>query len=413
MSSLVERFLRYVKIDTRSDERNDSVPSTDCQRDLAEVLGSELRGLGLNDVTVAENAYVCAVLPGNCRGAPAIGFCAHLDTSPEVSGANVTPRVVENYDGGEIVLDGQGECVLSPAVFPELKEKKGGTLIVAGGTTLLGADDKAGIAEIMTALEFMASRPDFRRGRVVVCFCPDEEIGHGARLWDLEKYGADFAFTVDGGGEGDFSYETFNAAAARVRFHGVSVHPGYAKGKMRSACAAALEFAGSLPAAETPEHTEGREGFYHLTGMEGGVEEAELRYIIRDHDAAAFAARKEHFRLLVRQLNERMGRETATLEMRDQYFNMAEVLRGRPDIVETALEAYRQAGVVPRVVAVRGGTDGSRLSWRGLPTPNLFTGGYNAHGPYEYAVVGEMEKAVRVILNIVRLCAERAEDGTS
>ncbi len=408
MSSLTERFIRYARVNTRSDERSPSVPSSACQFDLARTLGDELTEMGLSDVAVTENAYVFGILPPN-RPAPAIGLCAHLDTAADFPGENVRPRVVENYDGGDIVLNEREGVVLSPSVFPELRDKRGQTLIVTDGNTLLGADDKAGVAEIMAALEYMAAHPGFAHGKIVVCFCPDEEIGHGAELWDLRKYGADLAYTVDGGGEGAFSYETFNAASARVTFSGISVHPGMAKDKMQNACLLAVEFANSLPPAETPEHTEGREGYYHLVGMSGGVEEAELRYIVRDHDAALFAARKERVRLLVRQMNERIGREAAAVSLRDQYFNMAGPLRKRPDIVETALEAYRQAGVEPRVVPTRGGTDGSRLSFRGLLTPNIFTGGYNAHGKYEYAVVGEMEKAVRVILNIVRLYAQGGE----
>ena len=406
MSSLVDRFIRYVKINTQSAEGQNCVPSTPCQHDLAKALGEELRSFGLGDVTVTENAYVCAVLPANCEGAPAIGFCAHIDTALEVTGKDVKPRLVENYDGGDVVLNAAENVVLSPKTFPELNDHKGETLIVTDGTTLLGADDKAGVAEIMTAVEYMTRHPEFKHGKIVVCFCPDEEIGHGAKLWDLDRYGADFAYTVDGGGTGTFSYETFNAAQAHVKIKGVAVHPGTAKNKMINAAMVAMEFAASLPPAETPPHTELYEGYYHLTEITGGVEEAEMTYIIRDHDTAKFEARKEHFRLLVRQLNERWGRELAELEMHDQYYNMAVPLQKRMDIVNTALKAYEMAGVTPKIIAARGGTDGSQLSFRGLLTPNLFIGGYNCHGKYEYAVVGSMEKSVKVILNIVQLYAD-------
>ena len=406
MSSLVERFVRYVKINTQSAEGKDCVPSTPCQHDLAKVLGDELRGLGLEEVEVTENAYVYGILRANIDSAPAIGLCAHIDTALEVTDENVKPRIVEHYDGGDLVLNAETNVVLSPSVFPELSGHKGETLIVTDGTTLLGADDKAGVAEIMTALEYMIQHPEFKHGKIVVCFCPDEEIGHGAKLWDLDKYGADFAYTLDGGGKGTFSYETFNAAQARVRIKGVSVHPGTAKNIMINASMVAVDFANSFPPAETPDHTELREGYFHMTEIRGGVDAAEMTYIIRDHDTEKFNARKEHFKLLVRQLNERWGRELATVEIRDQYFNMAVPLQKRMDIVNTALKAYEMADVKANIIAARGGTDGSQLSFRGLLTPNIFIGGYNCHGKYEYAVVGEMEKAVQVVLNIIQLYAE-------
>lgn len=406
MSSLIDRFIRYVKINTQSAEGQSSVPSTPCQHDLAKILGEELRAFGLSDVIVTDKAYVCASIPANCKSAPPIAFCAHIDTALEVTGKNVKPRLVENYDGGDIVLNATENVVLSPKIFPELNEHKGETLIVTDGTTLLGADDKAGIAEIMTAVEYMVQHPEFKHGKIVICFCPDEEIGHGARLWNLERYGADFAYTVDGGGTGTFSYETFNAAQAHVKIKGVAVHPGTAKNKMINAAMVAMEFAASLPPAETPSHTELYEGYYHMTEITGSVEEAEMTYIIRDHDMNKFNARKEHFGLLVHQLNERWGRELAELEMHDQYYNMAVPLQKRMDIVNTALKAYEMAGVTPKIIAARGGTDGSQLSFRGLLTPNLFIGGYNCHGKYEYAVVSSMEKCVKVILNIIQLYAE-------
>ena len=406
MTTLVDRFIRYVKINTQSAEGMGCVPSTPCQHDLAKVLGEELRELGLSDVAVTENAYVYGILPANCENAPAIGFCAHIDTALEVTDENVKPRIVENYDGKDLVLNAENNIVLSPEVFPELKDHKGETLIVTDGTTLLGSDDKSGIAEIMTALDYMVQHPEFKHGKIVVCFCPDEEIGHGASLWDLKKYGADFAYTLDGGGKGTFSWETFNAAQAKVSIKGVSVHPGTAKNKMINASMVALEFAASFPPAETPAHTELREGYFHMTDIKGGVDSCEMTWIIRDHDTDKFNARKEHFRLMVRQLNERWGRELATVTIRDQYYNMAVPLKERMDIVNTALKAYEMAGVKANIIAARGGTDGSQLSFRGLLTPNIFIGGYNCHGKYEYAVVSEMEKAVQVVLNIIQLYAE-------
>jgi len=406
MTELLDRFLRYVKVDTQSAEGQTTVPSTACQFDLARLLASELRELGLSDAVVTDNAYVMASLPGNREGAPAIAFCAHLDTATECSGKGVQPRVVPNYDGGDLTLNAERGIVLSPRDFPELKAYAGKTLVVTDGTTLLGADDKGGIAAIMTAVAHLSAHPELPHGKIVVCFCPDEEIGHGAALWDLERWGADFAFTVDGDGVDTFSYETFNAARADVAFTGVSVHPGSAKNVMRNAAMCAVEFAASLPPAETPEHTEGREGYYHLTGIEGGVERAVAHYIIRDHDSARFAARKQHFVLLACQLNERWGAQVASVDMRDQYYNMAVPLQKRPDIVENALKAYEMAGVTPRIVATRGGTDGSQLSFRGLLTPNIFVGCGNCHGPFEYAVVEAMEQAAQIVLNIVSLYAK-------
>lgn len=409
MSSLVDRFIRYCKINTQSAEGTGVVPSTPCQHDLAKVLGEELRALGLSDVAVTENAYVYGVLPANCENAPAIGFCAHIDTALETSDENCKPRIIENYDGGDIVLNAEKNIVMSPKVFDDLKKYVGNTLIVTDGTTLLGGDDKAGVAEIMTALEYMVGHPEFKHGKVVVCFPPDEEIGHGAKLWDLDKYGADFAYTLDGGATGSFSYETFNAAQAHVHIQGVSVHPGTAKNKMINASMLAVEFANSFPSGQTPAHTEKYEGYYHMTNINGGVDTCDLTYIIRDHDTEKFKARKEHFKMLVRQLNERWGAERATLEMHDQYYNMAVPLKKRLDIVNTALKAYEMAGVTPKIIAARGGTDGCQLSFRGLLTPNLFIGCYNCHGPYEFAVVESMEKAVQVVLNIISMYANGQE----
>lgn len=328
------------------------------------------------DVQVDAHAYVTARLPGNNAQAPSIGFLAHIDTALEVTDLNVNPRIVKNYDGSDIVLDEAGTTVLSPQVFLSLLDEVGNDLIVTDGTTLLGADDKAGMAEIMTALEELKNNPDLPRGDVCVCFCPDEEIGHGAALLDLESFGADFAYTVDGTGTGTFSYETFNAAKAVIAIQGRSVHPGSAKNKMVNAALLAVEMAASLPPAETPRHTENYEGFFHLCSIKGGVEDAELEYIIRDHDAERFSFRKAMMECLVRQLNERHEADVASLMLIDQYFNMADVVLKEPHIVDTALQAMKDCNVVPQVLPTRGGTDGSQLSLRGLATPNLFTGGY-------------------------------------
>lgn len=404
--TLEQRFLKYVAFDTQSDPKSETYPSTAKQLALLNHLLEEMTTLGLHDVEIDPNGYVTGTIPATpgCESAPVVGFISHVDTSPDMKGSDIHPGIIERYDGGDIALN--DKLTMRAADFPELAFYKGHRLIVTDGTTLLGADDKAGVAEIMTAVEYMTRHPEFKHGKIVVCFCPDEEIGHGAKLWDLDRYGADFAYTVDGGGTGTFSYETFNAAQAHVKIKGVAVHPGTAKNKMINAAMVAMEFVASLPPAETPPHTELYEGYYHLTEITGGVEEAEMTYIIRDHDTAKFEARKEHFRLLVRQLNERWGRELAELEMHDQYYNMAVPLQKRMDIVNTALKAYEMAGVTPKIIAARGGTDGSQLSFRGLLTPNLFIGGYNCHGKYEYAVVGSMEKSVKVILNIVQLYAE-------
>lgn len=411
MSSLVQRFIHYAQVDTQSDDTKASqVPSTPGQLELARMLGQELQELGLSDVTVDEHGYVIASLPSNVdRPVPAIGFCAHLDTALDVTGKDVKPRLVENYDGGDVVLNAEKNVVLSPSIFPDLKEFVGDTLIVTDGNTLLGADDKAGIAEIITALEYMIQHPEFEHGDVKVCFCPDEEIGHGARLLDLEKFGADFCYTMDGGIVGNFAYETFNAAKAVITIQGRSVHPGSSKNKMENALLIASELIQSFPAAETPTHTEQYEGFYHINNFHGGVENAVMEYIIRDHDKQIFEKRKERVRTLVRQMNERHGDGTAKVEIHDQYYNMADLIVKEMHIVNTALQAMEDAGVTPRVAPVRGGTDGSQLSYRGMLTPNIFTGGMNAHGKYEYVPVSSMEKAVQVILNILNRYATGRE----
>jgi tripeptide aminopeptidase len=405
-SSVVERFIRYVKIDTQSDHESTAYPSTAKQFDLGRLLVQELKELGLEDAAMDQFGYVMATLPGNItRQAPRIGFLAHMDTSPDASGKNVAPQFVADYDGGDIVLNAEKQIVLSPAVFPELKRYTGQRLITTDGTTLLGADDKAGVAEIMAALEYLKSHPQVQHGDICIGFTPDEETGHGVDFFDVKKFGAEFAYTVDGGGVGGIEYETFNAARARITIQGRSVHPGYAKGKMVNAGLVAMELNALLPADERPEYTSDYEGFFHLTGIQGSVEEASLNYIIRDHDRQKFEARKTLISHAVSFLNERYG-GCLSIELSDTYYNLREKIEPVMHIVETAKKAIQAAGLTPVVTPVRGGTDGSRLSFMGLPTPNLFTGGQNAHGPYEYIPVLSMEKSVQVILNIIELYAQ-------
>jgi tripeptide aminopeptidase len=407
MSSVLSRFLKYVRIPSQAVADAGEVPSSRGQMTLALELGKELEALGLKNVRVDEHAYVTANLPGNTSGVPAVAFIAHLDTALEVTDDTVRPRLVENYDGGEIVLNEEENAFLSPSTFPDLLLYKGDTLVVTDGTTLLGADDKAGIAEIMTALEYLISNPEFPRGDIKVAFTPDEEIGHGASLLDLKTFGADFAYTVDGGAVGEISYETFNAAKAKIVIHGRSVHPGKAKDKMVNSILLGMELAAMFPACETPAHTEEYEGFFHLLGFSGNVETTEMNYIIRDHSAEKFAERKKAVEDAVTAINERYGAGRAELTMTDQYYNMLDKIKPRMHIVETAMEAMRQVGIEPKIIPVRGGTDGSQLSCRGLPTPNLFAGGHNAHGKHEFIAVGSMEKTVEVLLKIVELIAKK------
>lgn len=404
MSPLVERFLRYIQIPTQSAHDSQTVPSTERQFNLAKVLGEELKELGFVDVQVTDHAYVLGRLKGNCPTAPTIGFCSHIDTALDVTDENMRPRIVKNYDGGVIHLDEAGTVNLDPDTFPSLKDHIGDDLIVTDGTTLLGADDKAGIAEIITACEELknSTRP---HGDVVVCFCPDEEIGHGASLLDIKAWGADVAYTLDAMGTGVFNYETFNAAWAKVEFIGRSVHPGSAKNSMINAVLLATEFINHLPPAEAPAHTEEYEGFYHVCDLNVSVESGVLNLILRDHDDAKLTAKKDFIALLVRQMNERYGKEVVKVTMGDSYKNMRDVVMQKPEIVEKALQAIRNVGLEPIVEPVRGGTDGSQLSARGLPTPNIFYGGYNAHGKYEYASVQAMEKAVATVVELVHLWA--------
>jgi tripeptide aminopeptidase len=404
MKDVVERFLEYVRIDTRSDEDSDTNPSTEKQFDLAKRLVEELKGLGLEDASVDEKCYVMATLPSNIdTDCPVIGFIAHLDTSPEISGEGVSPQMVENYDGGDIRLN--GETVLSPSDFPELSFYEGQTLITTDGTTLLGADDKAGIAEIMTALEYLSENPDVGHGTIKVAFTPDEEIGRGADHFDVEKFSADLAYTLDGGRVGELEFENFNAAKATVKVKGRNVHPGYAKNKMINSMIIAMEFNSMLPVSETPFYTEKYEGFYHLTNMSGDVENSKLVYIVRDHDMKKFNEKKELVGKIAAFLNEKHGEGTVEVELVDQYFNMREKIEPVMHVVETAEKAMLAVGVEPRKTPIRGGTDGARLSYMGLPTPNIFTGGHNYHGRFEYIPVESMKKAVEVVLKIVELYA--------
>jgi len=406
MPSVLDRFLKYVRIPTQAASGRDTVPSTPGQMTLALELVKELRTLGLSDAAADEHAYVTATLPANTeKKIPVIAFNAHLDTALEVTDETVRPRLVEDYDGGDILLNEMDRVVLSPSTFPDLLKYKGETLVVTDGTTLLGADDKAGIAEIMAALEYMTTHPEFVHGCVKVAFSPDEEIGHGASLLDLEKFGADFAYTVDGGEVGEISYETFNAARAKVTIRGRTVHPGKAKDIMVNSILLGMELAAVFPPGEIPAATDDYEGFFHLMKFSGSVETTEMEYIIRDHSAGKSQARKKAMEDAVTVINSRYGQGTAELDMADQYYNMLDRIKPQMHIVDTALEAMGQLGIEPKVIPVRGGTDGSQLSWRGLPTPNLFSGGHNAHGKYEFLPVSSMEKAVDLVLKIVELYA--------
>lgn len=396
-----ERLLKYVKIHTASAENVDATPTTQRQFDLSRELAGEMRALGMARVYEDEHAYVYGELPASAgmEDKPAIGFIAHIDTVPDFSGENVRPQVIENYDGGPVQLGTSGRT-LSPAKFPELSDFVGQTLITTDGTTVLGADDKAGVAEIMTACEHIIAenRP---HGRISVCFTPDEEVGHGAALLDLERFGADFAYTMDGGVLNEVNFETFNAASAHWEINGFNIHPGDAKNTMINACLVAMEINSMLPSGDTPAKTEGYEGFFHLMEMSGTVEAAALDYIVRDHDAAAFAVRKETMRHIEKLINEKYGAGTAKLTLADQYRNMAECLLAHMEVVELAEKAIRKAGLEPVRVPIRGGTDGAQLSFRGLPCPNLGTGGYSFHGPFEHITVEGMDAAVDIILNLI------------
>lgn len=405
--NVTDRFLGYVKFDTQSDELTNLTPSTPGQMIFAQALEKELQSLGLKDITLDDNGYLMATLPGNTdKKVPTVGFIAHLDTSPDMSGRHVTPRIVENYDGGDITLDADNGVVLSPESFPELKDYVGQSLIVTDGKTLLGADDKAGVAEIITAVEYLMQHPEIKHGDIRIGFNPDEEIGLGAHKFDVKLFNADFAYTMDGGAIGELEYENFNAASAKVIFKGRNVHPGYAKHKMINSIRIANQFSIMLPRWETPEHTEDYEGFYHLIGFEGTVEESTLTYIIRDHDMDRFQRRKKELEHLVRKINNEFP-GCASIEIKDQYYNMREKIEPVMYVIDIAKQAMIDAGVTPKVQPIRGGTDGAQLSFKGLPCPNIFAGGLNFHGRYEYVPIPSMEKAVDVIVEICKLVEKR------
>ncbi|NUK30385.1 peptidase T [Parageobacillus sp. VR-IP] len=406
---IIERFTKYVKVNTQSDPNSDTCPSTPGQLELGNMLVEELKAIGMKDVTMDENGYVMATLPANTdKDVPTIGFLAHMDTATEFTGANVNPQIVENYDGGDIVLNESLNIVLSPKDFPELANYKGHTLITTDGTTLLGADDKAGIAEIMTAMAYLIQHPEIKHGKVRVAFTPDEEIGRGPHKFDVAKFGAKFAYTVDGGPLGELEYESFNAAEAKITIKGKNVHPGTAKGKMINSMKIAMEFHGQLPANEAPEHTEGYEGFYHLLSFQGNVEETMLHYIIRDFDRQQFEARKAKMQEIAAKLQEKYGKERIMIEIKDQYYNMKEKIEPVREIVDIAYEAMKNLNIEPKISPIRGGTDGSQLSYMGLPTPNIFAGGENFHGRYEYISVDNMIKATNVIIEIIKLFEQKA-----
>ena len=402
MKNLVERFLKYVSFDTMSIEASEAVPSTPGQLVLAGELKKEMEALGLQDISLDGNGYLMATLPSNTdRKIPTIGFLAHMDTSDGASGADIKPSIVRNYDGKDIVLNSEKNLVLSPKDFPELKGYIGQDLITTDGTTLLGADDKAGIAEIMTAVEYLIEHPEIPHGKIRIAFTPDEEISRGTDHFDVKKFNADFAYTIDGGTLGELEYENFNGAKADITINGRSVHPGSSKNKMKNAMLVAMEFNSMLPEVEIPAHTEGYEGFYHLEKISGTVEAASMKYIIRDFDRSKLSERKQRVLKIAAYLNEKYGENTVVAEVADQYYNMREKIEPVIHVVDNVRVAMEEAGVTPIVKPIRGGTDGARLSFMGLPTPNIFTGGHNYHGRYEYVCINSMEKAVEVIIKLV------------
>lgn len=407
---LIKRFFSYVTVDTESDPHSETTPSTEKQWNLANALADELKQIGMSEVTIDKNAYIMATLPSNVdHEVPTIGFISHFDTSPDFTGANVKPQIIENYDGGDIILNKEQDIVLSPIDFEDLLMYKGNTLITTDGTTLLGADDKAGIAEIVSAMEYLIQHPEIKHGPIRVGFTPDEEIGRGAHKFDVKKFGADWAYTMDGSQIGELEYENFNAAGAVVSIKGKIVHPGYAKGKMVNSMHIATDFITSLPRMETPEHTDGRQGFFHLHHMRGTVDGTQLEYIIRDHDREHFEARKEMMMQLAEELNAQYGIERISVEIKDQYFNMREKIEPVMHIVDIAEKAMIKAGIKPLIKPIRGGTDGSQLSFMGLPCPNIFAGGHNFHGRFEYVPVENMQKAIEVIVNIATMVASEKQ----
>ncbi len=407
---IIHRFTSYVKVDTQSNENSDTCPSTSGQLALANQLVKELESIGMAEVTIDENGYVMATLPPNTeKDVPTIGFLAHVDTATDFTGKGVKPQIVESYDGKDILLHEEKQIVLSPEKFPSLLDCKGHTLITTDGTTLLGADNKAGIAEIMTAMDYLLKHPEIKHGKVRVAFTPDEEIGRGPHRFDVKVFNASFAYTVDGGKIGQLEYESFNAASAKLIVKGTNIHPGTAKGIMVNSQSIAIEFHNRLPADEVPELTEGYEGFYHLLSFEGNVEETILHYIVRDFDRKKFEKKKAFMQQISEELGEKYGTDRIQLELKDQYYNMREKIEPVKEIVEIASDAMKKLGIKPDISPIRGGTDGSQLSFMGLPTPNIFTGGENFHGPYEFASADVMEKSVQTIVEIVKLFEERAE----
>ena len=408
MQRILDRFLKYVQVDTQSDPNNPAFPSTEKQWDLARILAAELENIGMQEVELDNNCYLMATLPSNVsKKVPTIGFVAHMDTSPDFSGTQVRPQIHRNYDGKALVLNRAQNVVLSPDYFEDLLLYKGQTLITTDGTTLLGADDKAGITEIVSAMEHLIEHPEIPHGKIRICFTPDEEVGKGAHLFDVNKFGAEWAYTLDGSQIGELEYENFNAASAKIVIKGKSVHPGYAKNKMVNSILIGNEFASRLPPIDIPEKTEGLEGFYHLHSSKGGIEETVLEYIVRDHDFVKFEKRKAALLEIAAHLNEKYGASVVVVELKDQYFNMKEKIEPVMHIVDIAKEAMEQAGVRPLIKAIRGGTDGSQLSFKGLPCPNIFAGGHHFHGKYEYVPLESMVKATEVITNIAHLTAKR------
>lgn len=406
MEKILDRFLRYVAIDTQSDENSESQPSAAKELDLLKLLCKELNNMGV-EATLDEYGYVMGSLPSNIdKKVPAIGFIAHVDTSPDASGADIKPQIIENYDGSDIALKGVLGLYLKPSEFPELLAHKGETIITTDGTTLLGADDKAGVAEIMNAVQYMVEHPEFKHGDIKIGFTPDEEIGRGVVKFDVKRFGADYAYTMDGGEIGELEFENFNAASAKIRIQGRNVHPGYAKDKMKNAILIGMEVNSLLPVGQRPELTEGYDGFFHIISFKGTVEEAEFGYIIRDHDRKKFEEKKELIEQCVKFINVKYGEGTATLEVKDQYYNMREQVEPYYFIVEKAVKAMEMAGVKPKIQPIRGGTDGANLSFKGLPCPNIFAGGMNFHGKMEFAPLENIEKASEVVLNIIKLYAE-------
>jgi len=408
--NITDRFLKYVSFPTASDENTNMTPSSPGQMVFAKFLAEELRQIGLQEVDLDKNGYIMATLPATShRQIPVLGFIAHLDTSPDASGKNIKPRIVKNYDGGDILLNEEQVIVLETDKYPEILQYRGQDIIVTDGTTLLGADDKAGVAEIVTAMEYLLAHPEIEHGKIRIGFTPDEEIGQGADHFDVKKFGADWAYTMDGGEAGELEYENFNAAGAKVIFKGLNVHPGYAFHKMVNSMRIAAQFVNMLPRHETPEHTQDYEGFYHLTGVSGDVEKTTLSYIIRDHDRDRFERRKKEIQHLVNKINAEFGEGTATLELKDQYYNMREKVEPVMHIVELAERSMREIGIEPKVKPIRGGTDGARLSFEGLPCPNIFAGGHNFHGRFEYLPIPSLEKAKDLIVKIIENAARQAQ----